>query len=90
MFKSVWDRIYYGTDRFYLHGTGGLVRNCNGTVQYAITFISEPNWYQIADLIHKVPCKHKADPYQFRTGSKWIRSRVNAALMYQLHAGIVG
>ena len=90
MFKSVWDRIHYGTDPFCLHGTGGPVRNWNGTVQYGITFISGPIWYQMEDPIQKVPCKHKAYPYQLRTSSKRIRSRVNAALMYKLHAGIVG
>ena len=30
--------------------------------------------------IHQVPSKHKAYPYQFRTGSRWIRSRLNAAI----------
>ena len=35
--------------------------------------------------IHQVPCKHKAYPYQFRSSSKRIRSRVNAALIINLY-----
>ena len=34
------------------------------------------------ERICQVPYKRKAYPYQFRTGSKRIRSRVNAALVF--------
>ena len=61
------------------------VRNWNGTVPYGITFISGPIWYQIADPIRQAPCKHKAYPYQFRTGSKPIRPSVNAVLISYLN-----
>ena len=75
MFRSVWDRIH----SVYT----GPVLNWNGTVPHRITFVSGP--ILVPDSrsdpyrIHQVPCKHKAYPYQFRTVSKRIRSRVNAA-----------
>ena len=61
----------------------GQVLHWNGTVPHRITIISI--WYEIADpictRIHQVLCKHKAYPYQFRTGSKWILSCANAVLV---------
>ena len=72
MFRSVWDRIHF----VYT----GPIRNWNGTVPYAITFIIGVSSRSDPYRIYQVPCEHKAYPYQFRTGSKRIRSRVNAAL----------
>ena len=61
MFRSVWDQMLYGMDTICLHRTGS---NLNSIVPYGITVISEPIWFQRADLIH--------------TGSTW--SHVNIRL----------
>ena len=57
-----------------------------GTVRFHIGHLHRwthlvPNSRSDPYRIHQVPCKHKAYPYQFRTGFKRIRSRVNAALV---------
>ena len=47
MFRSVWDRIHYGTDPFCLHGTDSkLERYCS-----ILDHISGPIWLKIADPI---------------------------------------
>ena len=64
------------------------VRNWNGTVPYGIALISGPG-HLVPDSrsdpyqIHQVPCKHKAYPYQLRTDSKRIPSRVDAAIIFR-------
>ena len=80
MFRSVWDRIHYGTDPLCLHGTGSKLE------RYGSIWDHVHKWTHLVPdsrsdpyRIHQVPCKHNAYPYQFRTGSKRIRSRVNAA-----------
>ena len=81
--------------RLRLHGIGyvqiclvrihsvytGPVRNWDGTVPYRVHKWTHlvPDSRSDPYRIHQVPCEHKAYPYQFRTGSKQIRSRVNAA-----------
>ena len=81
MFRSVWDRIYYGTDPLCLHGTGSKLERYGSIWDHLhkrthLVPDSRSDPYRI----HQVPCKHKTYPYQFRTGSKRIRSRVNAAI----------
>ena len=83
MFRSVWDRIHYGTDPLCLHGTGSKLERYSSIWDHLHKWIhlvpdSRSDPYRICH----VPCKHKAHPYQFRTGSKRIRSSVNAALNY--------
>ena len=61
----------------------GRVLNWNGTVPHR-DHLHEwthlvPDSRSKPYRIRQVPCKHKAYPYQFRTGSKRIRSSVNAA-----------
>ena len=81
MFRSVWDWIYSGTDPLCLHGTGSELE------WYGSTWDHLHKWTHFVPdnrsdpyRIYQVPCEDKAYPYQFRTGSKWIRSRVNAPL----------
>ena len=84
MFRSVWDQIHYGTDPLCLHGTG-LNLERHGSIWdhlYKWTRYLVPDSRSDPYRIQQVPCKHKAYPYQFHTGSKRIRSRVNSALMY--------
>ena len=67
MIRFVWDRIHSGTDPLCLHGTGSGLEWYGFTLDHLVPDSrSDPYW------IHKIPCKHKAYPYQFRTGSKRI------------------
>ena len=73
-------QIRLGSDPLCLHGTGSKLG------QYVSTLDHLHKWTHLVPdsrsdpyRIHQVPCKHKAYPYQLRAGSKWIRSRVNAA-----------
>ena len=50
LFRSVWDRILFGTDPLCSHWTGSKLERY-GSILYGITFISGPIWYQIADPI---------------------------------------
>ena len=83
MFRSVWDRIHYGRDPLCLHGTGSKLEgygSVSDDLQKWTHLVpdSRSDQYRIYQV--DVPaCKHKAYPYHFRTGSKRIRSRVNAA-----------
>ena len=80
MFRSVWDRIHYGMDPLSLHGTGSKLE------RYGFILDHLHKWTHLVPDSRsdpyptlQVPCKHKAYLYQFRIGSKRIRSRVNAA-----------
>ena len=81
MFMSVWDRIDYGTDPLYLHGTGSKLERSSSIWDHLYEWTDlVPDSRSDRYRILQVPCKHKDYPYQFHTGSKRIRSRVNAAL----------
>ena len=83
MFRSVWDRIHPGTDSHCLHRTGSELERYGSTLDHLHKWTHlVPDSRSDPYRIHQVPCKHKAYPYQFRTGSKRIRSRVNAALKF--------
>ena len=82
IFTSVCDRIHYGTDPLCSHGTGSKLE------RYGCIWNHVHKWAHLAAdsrsdpyRIHQVLCKHKTYPYQFHTGSKRIRFRVNAALV---------
>ena len=71
---------HYGTDPLFLHGTGSKLE------LYGSIWDRLDKWTHLVPdsrsdpyRIHQVPCKHKAFPYQFRIGSKRMRSDVNAA-----------
>ena len=70
------DPLWYGP--LCLHGTGS---NWNGSIcghLHKWTHLVPDNRSD-SYRIHQVSGKHKAYPYQLRTGSKRIRSRVNPA-----------
>ena len=78
MFRFVWDRIRCGADPLCLYGTSSKLE------WYSSIWDHLHKWAHLvpdsrSDLcrIHQVPCKHKAYPYQSRTGSKRMRSGVN-------------
>ena len=77
-----------GRDLLCLHGTGSkLERNgCIWDHLHKWTYLV-PDSRSDPYRIHQVPCKHKAYSYQFRTGSKRIRSNVNAALIVSQQRG---
>ena len=80
MFRSVWNRSHSGTDTLCLHGTGSKLERYGSTKDHLNKWTHlVPDSRSDPYRIHQVPCKHKAYPDQFRTGSKRIRSRVNAA-----------
>ena len=79
MFRSVWNRTY-GTDPLFLHGTGSKLKQYGSIWDHLYKQIHlVPDSRSDPYRIHQVPRKHKAYLYQFCTGSKWIRFRVNAA-----------
>ena len=82
IFRSVWDRIHYGTDPLCLHVTGSKLGRYGSILDHIhkwthLVLDSRSYPYRI----HQVPRKSKAYPYQFRTGFNRIRSRVNTALL---------
>ena len=88
MFRSVWDRIHYGSDPLCLHGTGSKLERYGSVWDHFRKWTHlVPDSRSDPDRIHQVPCKHNAYSYRFRTGSKWIRSRVNAALRLKYWTG---
>ena len=85
IFRSVWDRVHYGTDPLCSHGTGKKQE------RYSYIWNHLRKWNHLVlegrsdpYRIHQVSCKHKAYPYQFRTCFERIRSCVNAALTFSL------
>ena len=75
----------HGTDPLCLHGT------CKKQERHGYIWDNLHNWTHLVPdsrsdpyCIHQVPCKNKAYPYQFRTGSRRIRSRVNTASVHTL------
>ena len=56
----------------------GMVRFHIGSPSYVDPLV--PDSRSKPNQICQVSCKHKVYPYQFRNGSKWIWSHVNAAL----------
>ena len=83
MFRSICDRIHYGRDPLCLHGTGLKLErydSIRGNLHKWIHLVPDSRSYPYR--IHQVLRRHKAYPYQFCTGSKRIRSHVNAAIDY--------
>ena len=81
MFRSVLDRLHCGTDPLCLHGTGSKLERYGSISDHLHKWTHlVPDSRSEPYRIHQVPCKHKVYTYQFRIGSKRIRSRVNAAL----------
>ena len=73
MFRSVWDRVHYGTVHSVLHGTGSKLER-HGSLwdhHYKWTHL-EPDSRSDPNVIHQVPFKRKAYLYQCRTGLKRI------------------
>ena len=69
-------------DPLWLHETGSKVERYGSTQDYLHKWTHlVPDSRSDPYRIHQVPCKHKAYPYQFRTSSERISSRVNAALI---------
>ena len=82
MIRSIWDWTHYGTGSLCLHETGSKLERYGSLWDQLHKWThlvpdsrSDPYW------THQVPCECKAYPYQFRTGSKQIRPRVNTALI---------
>ena len=74
--------IRLGSDPLCLHGTGSKLERYGSTLDHLHKWTHlVPDGRSDPYGIHQVPCKHKAYLYQFRTGSKRIRSRENAAIM---------
>ena len=81
MFRSVQDRVHYGTvHSVYM----GPARNWNDTVKYEITIISGPIWNQIADPISTGLTRSRLNTRLILTSVVPVRNgsrcRVNAAL----------
>ena len=82
MYRSVWDLMHYGMDPLCLDGTVMKLERYDSISDHL------HNWTHLVPdsrsdpyRIHQVPYKHKAYSCQSRTGSKRMRSRVNAALV---------
>ena len=72
----------HGKDPRCLHGTVSKLEKCSSILDdlHKWTHLVSDSRFD-PYRIHQVPCKHNAYRYQFRTDSKRIRSRVNAAYM---------
>ena len=76
MFRSGWDRIYSGKDPLCLHMTGSKLERYGSTQDHLHKWTHPV----LESRSNRYRTHHNAYLYQFRTGSKWIRSCVNAAL----------
>ena len=80
LFRSIWDWIH-SCSLLCLHGTSSKQERYGSTKDHLHTWTHLVPDSRSSYQFYQVSCKHKTYQYKFRTGSKRIRSGVNAAFI---------